>query len=281
MIDLHTHSSASDGALTPDELITHAAKNGLSVVALTDHDSVEGIPQAREAARREGITFVPGIEINIAWCRGEFHLLGLGIDETSQSIVKLVRELQQIRQGRNLKIIENIRAAGYDVKLSDLEEIAGGECIGRPHIAQLLVNLKIVRTRQQAFDKYIGNGMPWYVPHGGANLDEAIVAIREAGGIPVLAHPLSLFLSWNKLEPHLEDFHGRGVEGLEAWHPGARVVDCERLEKIARKLGFFVTAGSDYHGEAVRPDRKIGRTAGREKINDRFWTEELSRHISL
>ncbi len=275
MIDLHVHSTASDGIYTPSQLVNLAAENGVSVLALTDHDTFSGVQEAALASQKAGITFVPGIELNISWPTGEFHLLGLGIHNPSPLLNEIVNNLQKDREKRNKTIIESMQNQGFDVSYEELKQSAGGECIGRPHIAAYMVEKKIVRHRQDAFDKYLAKGMPWYVPHTGAELDEAIVAINESGGVPVIAHPLSLYVSWGKIEGVLSDLHERGVEGLEAWHPGARVVDCSRLEEYARKLGFFVTAGSDFHGEAVRADRKLGRTAGKEKIDDRFWLEEL------
>ena len=281
MVDLHSHSTASDGVLTPSELVLEAAKKGVTVLALTDHDTVAGIEEAKTAAVEAGMTLVPGIELNINWPTGEFHLLGLGLKNISESLSSIICNLQNDRLNRNKRIIQNIRDAGHDVCFEELEAIAGGECIGRPHIAAYLMEKKIVRTRQQAFDKYLAKGMPWYVARSGADVDESVQAIIESGGVPVLAHPMSLFLSWKKLPDILQNLHERGILGLEAWHPGARENDCRRLETMAREIGFFVTAGSDYHGKAVRADRELGMTAGRYKIADRFWFEELKPHLSV
>ena len=164
---------------------------------------------------------------------------------------------------------------GIQVSLEQVQNDFPGQVLGRPHFAQWLEEHKIVKNRQQAFDKYLARGRPWYIERTGANLDEAIQAIYDSGGIPVVAHPMSLYLSWSKIEPVLADFKERGILGMECFHPGARVSECFRLEELARKLNFFVTAGSDFHGEKIRSDRKPGHTCGEKKIDDRFWFEEL------
>jgi 3',5'-nucleoside bisphosphate phosphatase len=275
MIDLHTHTNASDGQYSPSELVQKAAERGISVLAVTDHDTVAGIEEAALAAKKNDITFVPGIELNIKWPTGEFHLLGLGLRSVSSSLQEIIVRLQQNRQERNIQMIDKMKADGIDASYEDLQSLYPERPIGRPHFAAYLVQKKIVRNSQQAFDKYLAKGRKWYVERDGANLDEAIQAIVDSDGVPVIAHPLSLYLSWGRMDDVLEDIHSRGVEGLEAYHPGARKVDCVRLEKLARDHNFFVTAGSDFHGEKIRADRKIGYTCGDKKIEDRFYTDEL------
>ena len=169
--------------------------------------------------------------------------------------------------------------SGVQITLEDLENMYPNQTLGRPHFAGYLVSHHVVKTRQQAFDQFLAKGRPWYFDRTGADLDDAVAAIKESDGVPVIAHPLSLYVSWGRIEPVLTDIHARGVEGLEAWHPGARVVECRRLEELGRKIGFFITAGSDFHGEKIRADRKVGRTSGGIKIEDRFWTDELLPHL--
>ncbi len=274
MIDLHAHSTASDGSLSPRDLVDHAFERGLSVLALTDHDTVDGNAEAASRAAELGMTFVPGIELDIEWKPGECHLLGYGIERPDSSLVELLKRLIAGRNARNAEIAERMRSGGIDIDLERVEEIAGGGTVGRPHFAQFLVETRVVRTRQQAFDRYLAKDRPYYVDRAGISLDDGIAAIRSSGGIPVLAHPLSLYASWGHLGGIIDSFRERGIAGLEAWHPAARVVDCERLEALAVEKGLFATAGSDFHG-AARPDRKLGRTAGRRDIEDRFWTEGL------
>ena len=283
MIDLHTHSTASDGSYSPEGLVAHAAAEGVSVLALTDHDSVSGNAAAIRAARDAGLGFIPGIELDIEWKPGECHLLGYGIGSGSDpssgasappELAALLVRLNEDRRNRNLEIASKMRSSGIDIDLERVEAIAAGGTVGRPHFAQFLVETKVVKNRQQAFDRYLAKDRPFFIDRKSIPLDEGVAAVRAAGGIPVLAHPLSLYVSWGHLSDILANFRDRGVAGIEAWHPAARIVDCERLEALARELGLFVTAGSDFHG-AARPDRKIGKTAGRRVIDDRYLPEAL------
>lgn len=333
MIDLHSHSRASDGSYTQRDLVAHAAEAGISTLALTDHDSVSGNAEAALAALSLGIGFLPGVELDIEWKPGECHLLGYGIgsrppeatadpgptdagstavtpgaapatvvvDPASagrtpeassgtmsgavprrlygdlrapEGLAALLVRLNEDRRNRNREIVAKMREGGIDIDLERVEALSGGGTVGRPHFAQFLVETKVVKNRQQAFDRYLAKDRPYYIDRKSIPLDEGIAAIRASGGVPVLAHPLSLYVSWGHLEGILANFRDRGIAGIEAWHPAARIVDCERLERLAGALGLFVTAGSDFHG-AARPDRKIGRTAGRRAIDDRFLPPEL------
>lgn len=271
MIDLHVHTTASDGQYTPSQIIEFAHDKNIGVIAITDHDTVAGIDEGRKAAKKLGITFVPGTELNISFPTGEFHLLGLGFKQISPSLTILLDNLVKNRELRNVQIIEKMREGGVDITLEEMQADFPDTVLGRPHFAAELVKKKVVKTRQQAFDRYLAKGRPWYVQRVGSNLDEAIVAIKESGGVPVIAHPMSLYLSWGKLPDALQDFYERGVMGLEAFHPGARVTECLRLEELGRKIGYFITAGSDFHGEKIRADRKLGHTCGGRKIEDDVW----------
>ncbi len=275
MIDLHTHSTASDGVLTPQQLVQHAAEKKLAVLALTDHDTTAGIEEAQSEAEKQGIIFLGGIEITVQWTSGEFHLLGLGIKNTSEEMKALIQFLKDARYQRNSQMAQKLREQGVNITLEEVQKRFDIPNIGRPHFAAVLEEKGIVRRRQQAFDRYFAKGRPCYVDRTGADLDAAIKAIVTSGGLPVLAHPLSLYVSWGRMEETLTNIRDHGVKGLEAWHPGARVAEAERFEQLAHKLGMCVTAGSDYHGEAVRADRHIGYTCGKKPIDDRYYFEEL------
>ena len=275
MIDLHSHSTASDGQYSPSELIEKAYKRGLSVIALTDHDTIKGLEEAEKKAKELSITFVPGIEINIHRPGSEFHLLGLGVNRQSNSLLKLTEKLKQNRLERNIQIIQKLNENGINISLEEIKKEYPRESLGRPQIAEFLYTHGFVKNVQQAFDKFLTRGKSCFIEKKGCDLSEAVTAIYESQGIPVIAHPLSLYLSWSKLEETLKNFRNQGVLGLEAYHPGARVVECERLEEIARRNGFFVTAGSDFHGEKIRRDRYLGLTCGKRRIDDRFYTDEL------
>ena len=277
--DLHCHSVFSDGSTHIKDLLYAAERAKLKGIAITDHDTISGLERARIYAEKFGIEFVKGIEIGIEWPSGEFHLLGYGLSKISSSLEELIETLQKNREERNLRIVEKLKEIEVYTSLEELYELFNTKNICRPHIADFLVSKKKVKTRQKAFDLYLAKGRPIYEKKVGMNLDVAIQAIKDSEGIPVLAHPLSLYVSWGKMEGVLTDLKERGICGLEAWHSGVRLSEAKRLEELARKLGFFVTAGSDFHGEKIRADRKIGHTAGGLKIESRFWDDELSVHL--
>jgi predicted metal-dependent phosphoesterase TrpH len=271
MIDLHTHSNASDGSLSPAALIKLAADQGLSAIALTDHDTINGIEAARREALARGLRFIPGVELEIARTReiqrGEFHLLGLGIDRPSGAFLTALEELGRLREARNLKILDCMRDQGIPATLEEVTALSGGGSIGRPHFASLLVNRGIVKNREQAFSRFLAKGKPFFMPKGALEFRRALEIIKESGGLAVLAHPMSLYVSWGRLPALIRELAGQGLDGIEAWHPTAKVQACRRLEALGLSLGLYITAGSDFHGEA-RPDRKLGITAGGRRIED-------------
>lgn len=275
MIDLHTHSTASDGTCTPSQLISYAAEKNVSVIALTDHDNLDGILEAQSKAKELGIEFIPGIEISIEWPSGEFHLLGLGLKKAGKKLLETIEFLKSERDSRNKKIIQKLSEQNINISYEELIEKAGTKTIGRPHFAKLLIEKGIIKKTQQAFDLFFAKGRPCYVSKTGENLKKAVEAIKESGGIPVQAHPMSMYVSWGKMEETMLEIKKAGVEGLEAHHPGIRLSEARRLEELAQVLGMFTTAGSDFHGEKVRADRKIGHSSGGYKIEDKFWTEQL------
>jgi len=281
MVDLHTHSNISDGDLSPAMLISEAVRQGLSAVALTDHDTINGLDSARAAAKLEKIRFIPGIEININWSGksargavglgpgGEFHLLGLGINSPSSAFIAAIGELSRRREARNREILDRMHELSIEATWEELLALSGGagHSLGRPHLADLLIKRKIVKNRDQAFARYLGFGKPLYVSKLGMDFEEAVALIRESGGIPVLAHPISLYVAWGRLPDLVKMLKDMGLMGLEAWHPIARDGPCRRLEALAKHLSLYVTEGSDFHG-AVRPDRRLGYSNKGRKIND-------------
>jgi len=268
MIDLHTHSTASDGSFSPSDLIAEAVKCGLSAIALTDHDTIGGIKEAAKAAKENGIRFIPGVELEIAWNgEGEFHLLALGLGELKEEFTAALEELARRRLERNLEIVGMMNMAGIEVSYDEIRAL--GHSIGRPHFAAFMTEKKIVKNRRQAFDRYLGKGRPFYIPKEGLEFKLALEIIHGSGGIAVLAHPMSLYIAWGKLPDLIKSFKEKGLDGIEAWHPSAKVSSCKRLEELAKNLGLYITAGSDFHGE-VRKDRKLGFTAGRRKISESY-----------
>ncbi len=275
MLDLHAHSTASDGCYSPSGLVRKAVQAGISVLALTDHDTCGGLLEAQEEALRQGLTFVPGVELNIAWPTGEFHLLGLALQTISPSLQDIIAFLEEGRRRRNEAMAEKLRENGVEISIEELRNAFDTNELGRPHFAAMLVQKGYVKTRQLAFDKYFAKGRPCFVDKAGADLSAAVAAIRDSGGIPVQAHPLSMFVSWGKIPDKIAEVQAAGVMGLEAWHPGARISEAERLEELAHSRGMLVTGGSDFHGEKVRSDRRLGFSSGGLKLKDSFFFDEL------
>jgi predicted metal-dependent phosphoesterase TrpH len=294
MIDLHTHSNASDGDLRPAELIKTAAAKGIRAIALTDHDTISGLAEAETAARDAGIALIPGVELEInaeapgfsipgLAINGEFHLLGLGIRRPTGSFVETLKYLEGARDRRNRQILEKIRSAGIEADYEDIEAFAGGKdraggrsgrpvLVGRPHFGAFLIKRKIVKNQEQAFKRYLGKGRPFYVQKEGLAFADAAELIHESGGLAVLAHPMSLYVAWGRLPDLVGRLRELGLDGIEAWHPTAKSGICKRLDALGRSFHLYITAGSDFHGSA-RPERALGYTAGNRKIDDVFLAD--------
>jgi len=277
MIDLHTHSNASDGDYSPAQLVREAEKRGITALALTDHDTLGGLESAHNEAKAAGIHFIPGVEISIKWAAegsvpgigpgGEFHLLGLGIRSPSPAFLAAIDDLSRRREARNREILDRMHELSIDASWEELLALSGGHSVGRPHFANLLVKRKIVRNREQAFARYLKAGKPLYVPKTGLAFAQAVALIRESGGIPVLAHPMSLYVAWGRLPDLIKALKDGGLMGIEAWHPTAKAKACRRLEELGRTLDLYITEGSDFHG-TIRPDRKLGCSNRGREISD-------------
>ena len=221
MIDLHTHSKKSDGSLWPKELIARASELGLSALALTDHDTVDGLDEALEASKNFGLQFVPGVELEIENEGGEFHLLGLGLKNWHDELYEKLVKLKRIRLERNHIIFGKIRDSGIPARFEEVEQLAGDDIIARPHFAKLLVEKGAAYSLQDAFNKYLDVGKPFYESKKNLSPVEAFELIRAAGGYPVLAHPLSLKLSWVELEKKLGELKSLGLSGVESYYSSA------------------------------------------------------------
>lgn len=265
MIDLHTHSTASDGTFSPSELIHLAKREGLKALALTDHDTTRGLPEAYEAAREEGIPFLCGVEISVKFNGpGHFHLLGYFLSPELPPLEETLKALQEARKRRNELMVEKLRALGVEITLTELEEIAKGE-IGRPHFARLLVEKGYVRTPDEAFEKYLRKGAPAYVPKALLEPKEAIEKILQAKGIPVLAHPITLKLTPTELSNYLRELKELGLRGVEAYYSEHNRDFTNFLLNEAQRLGFLITGGSDFHG-ANKPNIRLGRGFGNLRV---------------
>ncbi len=253
-IDLHSHSRASDGEFPPDEVAVRAHAAGLAVWSLCDHDTVAGLEDARDAAERHGMRFVPGIELS-AFLRGhEIHLLGHFVDPEHPALERFEDFLAVHRRGRIGKIVERLATLGVHLRLADIERWSGGKTLGRPHVARAILETGVVASVKEAFDRFLGDGKPAYVGRFRLEAGDAVELVRGAGGTTTVAHPGVSRIGRRELER----LRAVGVVGVEVNHvehdPGMRA----RLLRMATKLDLVPTAGSDYHGETVAPDRHLG-----------------------
>ncbi len=269
MVDLHTHSNASDGTLSPRELVAHAAQHGLSALALTDHDTVDGLAEAVQAGHEYGVRVIPGIEIEVDHPRGTFHLLGIGMWRLDAEVEAALRELKRMRTERNLRMVAAAQNEGMPLQYHELVTLASGAAIGRPHFARLMVRKRLVVNEQDAFERYLGDGRRLHVHRERLALTDAITMIHQAGGKAVLAHPLTLLLSWTQLSRQLRRWKDAGLDGVEAYHANSPLASARRIAELARELDLIVTAGSDFHGPH-RTDRQIGRGCEGAPIDEAF-----------
>ncbi|MBF5041353.1 PHP domain-containing protein [Aggregicoccus sp. 17bor-14] len=254
MIDLHSHTTASDGEHAPEALLALAAKAGVKVLAVTDHDTVAGLASAQEAARLLGVAFVPGIEVSAFVGRKEVHLLGHFIDSAHAALLQVTERLRGERSGRMEAMIARAQALGFPLHMEQVRAIAGDAQLGRPHLARLLVERGYCTSLQDAFDRYLGEGRPMTVEREKLQGADAIRLIREAGGTATLAHPQS-----SRVElPELQQLAAAGLSGLEVFHMDHHPSVREKWSKLARQLDLVPTAGSDFHGAKVSPGRTPG-----------------------
>jgi predicted metal-dependent phosphoesterase TrpH len=258
-IDLHTHSTASDGSYPPREVIRLARERGLQAMALTDHDTIDGLSEAMAAGEEFGLEVIPGVEISAESPRGSMHILGYFLDYQSELLARRLGVLKQARLDRNPQIIAKLNRLGIPLTLEQVAAISAGGQMGRPHIAQALYRGGFVRSLQAAFDKYLGNDGQAYVNKFRFPPDEAIAMIREARGVPVLAHPFTLGLpSADTLRPRLIELKKLGLAGLECYYPEHSPGQQAMYLSLARELGLLITGGSDFHG-ANKPEVHLGR----------------------
>jgi 3',5'-nucleoside bisphosphate phosphatase len=253
-IDLHSHSTASDGQYPAEQVAERAAAAGLAVWALTDHDSIAQLRPARAAAAAHGIRFVPGIELSVHLDRREVHLLGHFVDPESTTLrgfEDLLAEKRRVRMG---EMIHKLASLGVALAPEEIEKFSGGKTLGRPHVARALVERGIVGSVKEAFDRFLGEGRPAFVGRYRLPVEEAIALVRGAGGAATIAHP-----GLNRIERgDLERMHGWGLAGVEVYHGDHVPSQREKYLRSCQELDLVPTAGSDFHGEAVAPDRKLG-----------------------
>ncbi len=279
MIDLHTHTTASDGTLTPEELIRCAHEIGLSAVAITDHDTTDAIAIANDEAEKLGVFFIPGIEISAEYSgNGTMHILGYFIDETNDQMIETLDFLKESRRLRNPKIIKLLNDAGISITMEEVVEEAGGGQVGRPHFAKALIKSGFASSVNDAFDKYIKKGAPYYVNKERLSPKKSMEVILSSGGIPVLAHPKTLGIpfgdDFKKLITTLMDY---GLMGMECYYYSHSREEFENYIALSQKLGLLVTGGTDFHGDN-KPKIKLGVAKGNMNIPDDLAVKLATAH---
>ena len=264
MLDLHIHTTASDGSLTPTQVVQLARKKGFSLIAVTDHDTMGGVAEALEAGKKYNVDVVPGVEIS-SGVTLEVHMLGYGMSPDHPVMKAMMEDMRAARVERMERIIENLQKMGVPITVEEVEAVADG-AIGRPHIAQVLIAHGLVPDVRTAFREYIGVGAKAYVERRKMTSEQVIANIRDAGGVPVLAHGGLLRISEVELNQWIDSMAKKGLMGLECYH-NAHTPQMERLLRAAaERNGLLVTGGSDFHG-ASRPDVEMG--TGLSRWNDR------------
>jgi predicted metal-dependent phosphoesterase TrpH len=268
-IDLHLHTTHSDGSLSPSDVLKLADKAGVKALAITDHDITSGIPEAMVSGQELGIEVIPGVEISSFDGRSELHILGYFLDWQDPLLNERMAALRGSRHRRNPQIIERLRAAGLDVTYEEVRALAGTESVGRPHIAQLLMRKHYVSTAKEAFDRYLAEGRPAYVARELPTPADAIGWIREAKGVAVLAHPTWVKDSGDGLRGCITALKEAGLDGVEVHYSTHSKSQTANYLELAQHLNLLITGGSDFHG-ITKPDIEVGYGRGDLMVNPRL-----------
>ncbi len=257
MIDLHTHTTFSDGTYTPKELITLAYKKNLKAIAITDHDTIDGIYYAEQTAKDLNIELVKGIEFSAAYKDTEIHILGYFLDITNKNLLKILKDLEKTRYERNLQIIKKLNDIGLDISLNYVKSTSGGGLITKAHFGMALIKKGYVKTMKDAFNIYLGKGKPAYVKRVLISHQEAIQAISNADGVSSLAHPMIYGISFKDLDKAIKDLKDAGLKSIECYYPSNTLKQTNFLLSLAKKYNLKITGGSDFHGNN-RPNVSLG-----------------------
>jgi hypothetical protein len=270
-VDLHCHSTASDGTLSPTQVVRLAVESGLSALALTDHDTIGGIAEAAAEAKAQNLDFLPGIEISCEYPHpGTMHLLGYGIDPDSTVLRDLTTTLIAGRDNRNPRIIAKLQELGVSITMEEVENESGGVVVGRPHIAAILLRKGYVSSIKNAFDKYLAPGGLAYFDKERLTARQAISMIRQSRGLPVLAHPIQLRTENDaQLERVIKDLLDLGLAGIEVIHSDHDDALIEKYTRIAGRYALLMTGGSDFHG-TNKKDIQLGLARGRRVPREYF-----------
>ena len=270
LIDLHVHSNCSDGTYTPEELVAYALEKGLKAFALTDHDTTAGIARAQRAASGTGLELIPGIELSTEYKGKDIHILGLGIDPENAYFQDQLLRFQNARNLRNEKMIEKLREHGIDITLEQMRACCPDSVWTRAHFARYLFDHGYVKEMWDAFDLYLGDHAPCFIPREKVTPFQAVQLIHEGGGYAVLAHPLLYRLGEEPLNLLVKTLTGCGLDGIEAIYSTNRFSDEADMRQLARRYGLAITGGSDFHG-SNKPSIDLGCGKGNLRIPYRLW----------
>jgi len=265
--DLHTHSNCSDGLLSPAALVELAVSRGVRIMALTDHDSTEGLPEAIQAASHyPNFTLIPGVELSTDVPGSEVHVLGYFLDPKDGHLQEELAHLRSLRRDRGRRMVEKLRDLGLDISWERVRAIADGGAVGRPHVAQALLEKGYIGSTQEAFERYIGRNGPAYVERTKMTPAEAVAFLHHQRALPVLAHPREM----ENLEGLLPTLQEAGLAGMEVYYQDYDEATIERLLTIARRHGLLPTGGSDYHGLGGEHERLPGDIPLPDEVMDAF-----------
>ena len=264
-IDLHVHSTASDGTFTPAELVNEAKKAGLFAFALTDHDTVDGIAEAKAAAKAADIELIPGVELSCDYNGTEIHMVGLFLDESTPKLLEHLQRFRDNRDNRNQKMYQKLSELGFEITEEALREMFPDAVLTRAHVARFLLDKGYIASIAEAFEKYIGDGCPCNIPREKISPQEAVRLIHEAGGKAVLAHPILYHLSDGDLRSLIASCMECGLEGIEAFYSTYQAEDERYICRLAEEYGLALSGGSDFHGRN-KPQIKLGSGMGNLSI---------------
>lgn len=259
-IDLHTHSTFSDGTFTPLQLVKYAEEKGLKAFALTDHDTTEGVKEAKSI--ETNVEVISGVEISTRYDKKEIHIVGLYVNENDADLNKQLKYYREKRVTRNFEILEKLNSLGVDITIDDVKESCTGDVISRAHIAKALVSKGFVGSYTEAFDRYLGDNKCAYVPRETLNYEESMELITKAGGVPVLAHPLLYKMSDTNLENMMVKLRQKGLNAVEVYYSTHSNSDTQHIMAMANRVGLIYSGGSDFHG-ATKPKIDMGTGMGK------------------
>ena len=265
-IDLHIHTTESDGSLTPSQVVHYAKEKGLKAIAITDHDTIHGNEEAIKEGISEGVEVIPGVEISVDYSPGTMHMLGYFITTEDPILNEKLTLLQDSRADRNPRIIEKLNKLGLSLTYDEVVQVSGGGQVGRPHMAQVLMEKGYIKSIKEAFDKYLGKGAPAYLDKFRLGAEEAIAMITNAGGIPVLAHPSTLYCkSSDELDALVKKLVNQGLQGLEVYYSEHDERKTSSYKLLAKRYNLAITGGSDFHGKNIK-GIDLGTGRGKLKI---------------